>query len=323
MKGSAQEKALLKKYRDGECTPAEKLRVEQWLVGLGRQDIPEVSSVSEKNILKTARKEVLKQTGTPRGRTVTMFRYASVAAMLVFIPLAYLFYNQLYKPQTPAEQRFSTLPGQQKIIVLPDSTEVTLNSSSSLAVGGSYNQKYRRVTLSGEAYFRVKHDKQRPFIVSTGKLQTQVLGTEFNVHAYTDEANIKVAVVQGRVKVSEQQNGVTKQLGDVLTHNLMLSYDVNSRRHVTTTADAEKLSAWKKGELYFEETGIQEIVKALSRRYNQGIELADAPLANCKYTISFSSGDALPKVLTVLGQLSGITYQTTQNKIIIHAKNCH
>lgn len=320
-KESAQIRALLQKYREGKCTPQEAQRVENWLHNLNKST-PDVVHNAEEKLLKAARKQVLKNTTPQRNIYIVMRPYMRIAAALLLIPLAYLLYTNLSKPHVVTRQQFSTVAGERKIIRLPDSTEVVLNASSVLTVGADFNEKYRNVKLSGEAYFKVAHDTSRPFIVSTGKLQTRVLGTEFNVHAYNNESNIKVAVVQGLVRVSEkQQIGNAKQLGSILTHNLMLNYNLSSQQYTITTADAGKISSWQSGGLYFEDADIQEIILALSRHYNCNIELADKPVRKCSYTIGFSR-EPLPKVLGVLSQLTGITYKVAQNKIIIHSKNC-
>jgi len=321
---SAQVKALLIKYRKGECTHQEQERIEAWYNRLNGQEASPIEKKAEDSIVKEIRAQVLKST-LPGSKSsgIRLLMFAKVAAALLLIPCAYLLYTGLYKPSEHTSIQFLTKSGEQKIITLPDSTEVVLNASSKLTVNHDFGKEFRRVSLSGEGYFRVKHDASKPFIITTGKLQTRVLGTEFNVHAYTNEENIRIAVVQGRVRVSEEQNtGKIRQLGQVLTHNLMLSYNTGTHKHFIKTADSEKLSTWQHGELYFDDAPVQEIVLALSRRYNIHVELADKPAVNCRYTIDFS-GEPLSKVLAILGQLTGITYQYTPNKIIIHTKQCH
>ncbi|MDT3405357.1 FecR family protein [Mucilaginibacter terrae] len=321
-KESAQVRILLQKYREGSCTPQEAQRIENWLRILDKNS-PDVEHNTEEKLLKASRKQVAKSIALPRNVYTIMRPYMRIAAALLLIPLAYILYTKPLPTPVVTRQQFSTVAGERKIIRLPDSTEVVLNASSKLIVSADFNEKKRNVKLSGEAYFRVAHDASKPFIVSTGKLQTRVLGTEFNVHAYDNESNIKVAVVKGRVRVSEKkQTGNAKQLGSILTHNLMLNYNLNNQHYTITTADAEKIASWQNGGLYFEDADIQEIVMALSRRYNCNIELADKPVGKCNYTIGFSR-EPLSEVLRVLNQLTGITYKSAQNKIIIHAKNCH
>ena len=186
---SAQVVALLTKYREGKCTPEEAQQVENWLHNLGENSL-DAKQHTEDIFLKTARKQVLIDTAPQRSIYANMLTYARIAAVTLLIPLAYLLYVNNSKPHAVTGQQFKTLAGENKIIRLPDSTEVVLNASSVLTIGANFNEKFRNVKLSGEAYFRVAHDTTKPFIVSTGKLQTRVLGTEFNVHAYNNEGSI-------------------------------------------------------------------------------------------------------------------------------------
>lgn len=320
---SAQIRALLIKHSKGECTPQEQARIDAWYARLNEEAANPLEKDVERAIVKNMRTHVLKNIvpGRKNG-IVKLMVFARIAAAVLLIPLAYLVYISLHKTDESTGLQFITKAGEQKILTLPDSTEVVLNASSKLTVSAGFGTSYRRVTLSGEGYFRVKHDASKPFIVTTGQLQTRVLGTEFNVHAYCNEENISVAVVQGRVRVSEESKGKVKPLGRILTHNLMLSYNTTAGKYLIKTADSEKLSRWKYGELYFDDATVEQIALALSRRYNIPVELTDEPAPGCRYTIGFS-GDQLPKVLDVLRQLTGITYQYTSNKIVIHSKQCH
>ncbi|MBS7563880.1 FecR domain-containing protein [Mucilaginibacter sp. Bleaf8] len=322
-KESAHIKELLQRYQTGTATPEERERVERWYAQINQAEPQLIPYADEERLIKNTRQQVLKQTNVKVASLHIMrHNYFKVAAVLLLIPFAYVLYSQLKKTQTPTSQQFTTERGERKIITLPDSTEVVLNASSSLVVNNDFGTKLRRVSLSGEGYFRVKHDASRPFIIQTGRLQTRVLGTEFDVHAYKNESKIKVAVVNGRVKVSEERQHKLQQLGEVLTHNLLLVYNTKTQRHAIRTADAEKLSAWQNGELYFEDASIGEITATLSRHYNTSIKLNGQSKANCRYTIGFSR-QSLNKVLAVLSQLTGMHYQIQPNQVIIQTDQCH
>lgn len=320
---SAPIKSLLQKYKAGQCTQQEQARVEAWLQQLGKDTPANVTHISEQHILRRIRKQVLsniKPLANPAG--LRLLQYVKIAAMLLLIPAAILLYTKYGTPNKQALQQYSTTRGERKTLLLPDSTTVVLNSSSVLTISNEFGKGTRAVTLIGEGYFHVKHDASRPFIVTTGKLQTRVLGTQFNVHAYANDDDYKIAVVDGRVRVSESSSPDNIiSLGKVLTRNFMLTYSTKTRRHNITTADADKLSAWQHGELYFEEASIPEIALTLSRAYNINVQLTDKPGRNCKYTIGFN-GQPINKVLRVLSELTGITYQLTPNKITINSKNC-
>ena len=99
-------------------------------------------------------------------------------------------------------KKTSTERAEYKYILLPDSTQVWLNAGSTLDYPEHFDEATREVTLVGEAYFDVKHAAEHPFIIHTGQIQTTVLGTAFNINAYTDRSNIQVSVSRGKVKVS-------------------------------------------------------------------------------------------------------------------------
>lgn len=321
---SATIKLLLQKYKAGQCSPEEEARVEAWLQQLGNEDQINVTDISEQRVLRRIRQQVLndiKPVTTPLRSN--LYQYIKIAAVLLLLPTAILLYSKYSKPNQSALQQYSTSRGERKTLILPDSTTVVLNSSSVLTISNEFGKTIRAVTLTGEGYFHVKHDASKPFIVTTGKLQTRVLGTQFNIHAYTNDDDYKIAVVGGRVRVSESSSPQhIVALGKVLTRNLMLTYSQKTHKHMITTVNADKLSAWQHGELYFEEASISEIAQTLSRTYNINVQLADKPAHNYKYTIGFNK-QPIEKVLRVLGELTGITYQLTPGQVIINSKNCH
>jgi len=317
---SSKIEALLQKYKAGNCTPEEEARVEIWLQNLNS---PKLSAGSERRSLRNVREQVLSQIQPNyQAKTVQLYRYLKIAAVLLLVPMALFFYTKLHNAAPKSELVFTTLRGEQKTLVLPDSSVVVLNASSRLTINRDFNKNKRIVTLSGEGYFQIKHDVTKPFLVTTGHIQTQVLGTEFNVHAYPNEDNYKIAVASGCVSVSEN-TGTPRAavLGKMLTRNLMLTYNQKTHQHFIENADADKLSGWQHGAIYFEDASIAEIANTLSRQYNTDIQLNGATGRNCKYTIGFNH-QPLDKTLRVLSELTGFTYQYASGKIIIHSQNC-
>jgi ferric-dicitrate binding protein FerR (iron transport regulator) len=323
-KESARIKTLLQNYKAGNCSPEEQARIETWLEQLNEQEQTGTADATDKQALQRIRRQVLNQIKADnKVRKLPLLRYLKIAALVLLMPTGWLIYSKLSKPAPQVLQQYFTHRGERKTLILTDSTVVVLNSSSVLTISNDFGKAKRSVTLAGEGYFHVKHDATRPFIVTTGNIQTQVLGTQFNIHAYANDNEYTVAVVGGRVRVSENSTANTMiPLGKVLTRNLMLAYDKKTHRYVTKTADADKLSAWQHGELYFDNASIPEIAATLSRMYNIDVQLMDKPGHNCRYTIDFN-GQPLNKVLQVLGELTGITYHYNTNKIIINSKNCH
>ncbi|RFZ90460.1 DUF4974 domain-containing protein [Mucilaginibacter conchicola] len=317
----AELKALLEKYKLDQCTPAEKARVEQWLQNLSNNAPDTV--LNEKTILKRARRNIMEQTGfVPKSRIERIMPFMRVAAVLLLVAGGAAYWYSSVQTQAPVITRFATRRGEQKTIMLPDSTEITLNSSSALTLSSDFNQRNRRVSLVGEGFFHVKHNPAKPFIVSTGELQTRVLGTQFDVFAYPEEKDYKIAVVDGRVRVSEAAAGKVTPLAGVLTRNLMITYNKASHKSFVGHTDADDRAAWKTGRLYFEKASVRAMARALSRKYNVDIEVNDKPGQDCRYTVGFNN-QPLDDVLRVLQKLTGLSYQYNNQKVIINTPNCN
>ncbi len=159
----------------------------------------------------------------------------------------------------------STPRGGQYQVVLTDGSRVWLNASSSLKFPATFPGKERRVELTGEAYFEVAKGN-RPFIVkvTTGKGEAgevEVLGTHFNINAYTDEASIKTTLLEGKVKVSASQSQTILQPGQQ-------AQVVNSNVSVINNADTEEAVAWKNGLFTYTNADIQTIMRQAARWYD-------------------------------------------------------
>lgn len=167
-------------------------------------------------------------------------------------------------------------------INLPDHSVVWLNAASSLTYPETFAHGKREVTLEGEAFFDVAPMPEQPFTVYSGRLNTRVLGTSFNVKAYQDDNHIQVTVFTGKVNVNA--NGYTKSESDsgiFLTASQQAVFKPADQSLVYHGhVDTAGTSAWKRGEIIFHNTPLPEVLKELQRRYNVSIS-ADEQLQNC------------------------------------------
>lgn len=204
----------------------------------------------------------------------------------------------------------ATPAGGQYRLTLADGTKVWLNSQSSIRYPKTFAGKTRLVEVTGEAYFDVAHDARRPFVVKAGKLFVQALGTQFNVHAYSDEP-AKATLIQGSVRVIDGidsllltpgQEGVT----DAVAGNSVMMTDNNGGAAGGTTAsgatgskatgskalkaasngerltlnsavDTAQAAAWKDGYFDFDNQNIQTIMRQFARWYDIRIVFASKP----------------------------------------------
>jgi transmembrane sensor len=130
-------------------------------------------------------------------------------------------------------------------ITLPDGTKVWLNSSSSLIFPSAFTGSERKVTLTGEAYFEVAKNKNMPFKINVNNKQVvEVLGTHFNISAYTDERSITTTLLEGSVKVNYQNKSILIKPGQMAVNNLTTDITVEP-------ADIDEVMAWKNGMFMF------------------------------------------------------------------------
>lgn len=160
----------------------------------------------------------------------------------------------------------STPAGGQYQVTLPDGTKVWLNTLSSLKYPTSFTGKYRTVELSGEGYFEVAKNKNKPFRLKTAKQEISVLGTHFNVSAYADDAEIKTTLVEGGVSV--------KNFSPLATGLLKPGQQAVFRQtnFQIKNVDVEEFIAWKNGLFVFNDESIQEAMQKIARWYNVDIQ---------------------------------------------------
>lgn len=202
--------------------------------------------------------------------------------------------------------------GEQKRLLLPDSSEIWLNAGSSIIYPKTFAENKRLVTLDGEAYFIVSKDTTKPFIVETSQLSVKVLGTKFNVRAYADDERISTTLTSGKVEVY-----VRSQLPRILQPNERLTYDESTSHIDISTVESIDTDSWIKGRLFFTNATAEEIFRTLERRYNTTIENTLSIPATRRYTVKFLKDENLNEMLNILADIIGFTYQQNENKIII------
>ena len=161
-----------------------------------------------------------------------------------------------------------TNPRGSKVInlTLSDGSRVWLNAESSLRYPAAFSGKERTVSITGEAYFEVRHDPTRPFIVRKGDMQVKVLGTHFNVNAYDDETQMKITLLEGAVKVSLGSSGKMIKPGEqaqIKNHNNSLPPEI-----IIRAVDVDEEVAWKNGLFYFNKVDLQTVLRQLTKWYD-------------------------------------------------------
>ncbi len=177
--------------------------------------------------------------------------------------------NGIMREEVPLLELTTPVGGTYQI-TLPDGTQVWLNAASTLRYPTHFSATERKVELSGEAYFSVTKDTDKPFKVISSGQEIQVLGTEFNVSAYPDDPEAKTTLVEGKVRLSVAQQ-ISAGTGEHHKYVELVPGEqgvVSSRNLVKTKVDTELYTAWKNGFFYFYGTPLEDILRQAARWYD-------------------------------------------------------
>ncbi|WP_184550453.1 FecR family protein [Mucilaginibacter sp. FT3.2] len=318
---------LLKKYISNNSSPQELEEVRQ-IIESGNFEQEWELVLKEEAVLDMADDSVIEEPAFDSEKVLDKIRSTTMpvrklaiqpwligiaAILLLTLSIGFLFFKNRAIPATNvAVLKLVSPAGQQKKITLADGTQIILNCGSTLTYAAKFNNTKREVYLDGEAFFNVKHDASRPFLVHTGRLNVQVLGTSFNVRAYRADAKALVSVASGKVGVNGSKPSGTYMLlpGDRLSYNRDNEFKQDKIK-------LEDILAWQKGILVFHLETIQEIAPVLARYYGIAITLNPHLYANKEVTASFTQ-KTLPQVLEILSQTAGFKYVINKNEVYIN-----
>jgi ferric-dicitrate binding protein FerR (iron transport regulator) len=193
----------------------------------------------------------------------------------------------------------STPRGGQYQLQLPDGSKVWLNAESSITYPITFTGNERKVTISGEVYFEVAKDKNKPFRVSAGDLHVEVLGTHFNINAYADEGSAKTSLLEGSVKIDRE----ILQPGQAYVNGKVIA------------ADVEHDVAWKNGVFNFNDQNLSQIMRQLARWYNLEIEYPQG-VPKKEYGGEIGRNLTLAQVLKGL-ENSGVRFELKGRQLIV------
>lgn len=215
--------------------------------------------------------------------------------------------------QAPPLQKLSTPRGMDFKVILPDGTQVWLNAESTIEFPAAFSGNERRVTLKGEAYFKVTRNEKAPFIVTTDKMKVRVLGTEFNFKSYTSETS-HVSLVEGSVEVlqpgSEQAEKTLKPGQDAWC-------DEEGSIHVKEI-DTYGVVQWVNGFFYFDNLPLVDILRELGRWYNLGVVFRSTSKMHALMHFSASRNEDVGQAIENLNRLRKVRVEIEGTKLVVY-----
>lgn len=285
---------LLGRYLSGNCSDKEKIIMETWLkqskenqatcnvykqiweaagndvreenlnTDQGWKELNRKIAVFESaDVFETSRRYISRK---------TMYVLARIAAIFLIAFGVYYIFNTVNKQEPAAIVQMATEDVQQSLM-LPDGSEVALNTGSEINYPKSFSANSRQIEFKGEAFFNIAYNPEKPFIIRSGELQIEVLGTSFNLFACPEAEEMILFLESGKVLFSSidlQDGSIREQL--ILTPGQKGIYNKNSGLICKSDFSDQNYLAWKTGIIEFEKTPLSEVFSVLEKTYQLQVE---------------------------------------------------
>lgn len=264
----------IKKYLEGGCTQEEERQIEEWYATqkLESLHIPteEMISIEKRMWGNIAQKLPLK-------RRLLTWGKIGVAAACMLVVAGLLFKTRL-KPKFETENMVT----EKRHLTLPDGSEVTLARNAQIHFDKNFNKNHRNVTLEGSAFFHVTPDKNKPFVIFSGDLVTEVLGTSFEISQNSDLDVIEVRVVTGEVTVYNPH--MKKQTRMILSPNQKVVYNKlfkNLNRTLVESPQPLPGKVFPESRFVFVNTPLREVARTFTEVYGIDFQIDDKNIEEC------------------------------------------
>jgi len=198
-------------------------------------------------------------------------------------------------------------------ITLPDGTRVWLNSSSSLTFPTAFTGTARKVSVTGEAYFEVAKNKDMPFKIDVnGKQVVEVLGTHFNINAYTDEQSITTTLLEGSVKINYKDKSTLIAPGQMAVNSFARSITVKQ-------ANMEEIMAWRNGNFIFNNENITSLMRKIARWYDIDV-IFKGDMTHINFDGNYSRSKSLESLLKNIELVDNVRFVTEGRRVTVIAK---
>lgn len=314
---------LLAKYFAGEALPDEAMFVDEWknqsdanLQYFNRSKIlmsfPEQETFDSQTMFARIIQHPQQETKVlALNRYFTPFR---IAASLILVSLIGLSVLLIFKNKTTPDTILASTETvtEQK---LADGSVVALNKHSKLTVIGGFNGKQRKVKLEGEAFFEIKHDEEKPFVIDAGGISIRDIGTAFNVKADPFSDSVSIFVTEGIVELTANTEVKT------LHENEGIIYIRSTRTFVSISQTQTNIAAYKTKQFHFNANTLGEVVETLNAVYGPIIQLQSPQIASCTITVDFQN-ETPETIVNIIAQTLGLEIEQRNGVYQLKGTSC-
>lgn len=314
------DKDILYRFFEGRASVAEMREVKEWAEASdeNRKLFRRERKLFNAMILTTRpeQQDVGKPMNRGRKRFIGEFlKIASVIVITVSVTAALFSIGKDNDEVNLAMQTITVPAGQRVNVDLPDGSNVWLNAGSRMQYPTAFMKGKREVTLDGEAYFEVTHHEKSPFVVHTSVMDVEVLGTKFNVEAYSKRKVFETSLMEGKVRVKSPLN---EKVSMVLSPHYKTT--LKDGKLVVSRIDDYNVYRWKEGLYCFKNKAFAEIMRDLERYYDLRIQMDNPRIAGVVLTGKFRISDGLDYALRVLQNDVSFSYRRDKENDVIYIK---
>jgi ferric-dicitrate binding protein FerR (iron transport regulator) len=276
-----------------------------------------------------------------KSRTIWLaaLKYAAIFILGCMVAASLLWVQRSNHSKTLLSQVVEVPFGAKSTVILSDGTEVILNAGSQLRYDNRFGEKARRVALTGEAYFKVATNPEKPFMVATPDFTVKAYGTEFNVKSYMDETTTAATLIEGSISVvlNNQSSRRQKELylkpneQLILSKNAAATPSVNSASEsspepnvltrqpkgkliISKNIEPQLFTAWVYDKIQVKSVSLKELAIRLERKYNVKIHIEDEQLKELKFTGTLEN-ETIEQVMHALELSSPLKFRIDDREI--------
>ncbi|MDR3260728.1 MAG: FecR domain-containing protein [Tannerella sp.] len=204
--------------------------------------------------------------------------------------------------------------GEKSKLCLPDGSTIWINAGSQIQYTNQFNVSDRTVTLTGEAYFDVAKQNNRPFIVKLRDYSIEVKGTKFNVSSYNDEKYVTTSLMEGSVSLQYDGKKYAMKPGE------MMKLDVREKTLSLYRTNVSQYQSWTEDSIEYDEISLGELLNRLSRQYDMQIHINPDVDRNKILSVSFNNRESIDDILYSISIVTSIQYKYEHNDIYVSKK---
>ncbi|OFX86000.1 MAG: hypothetical protein A2W99_16665 [Bacteroidetes bacterium GWF2_33_16] len=247
-------------------------------------------------------------------------RFVWISGIAASIVILFGIYQLILKPSYQTQKVYIASAQEVMEDSLPDGSKITLNANTKITYPKQFAKNERRIKLSGEAYFEVEHNKEKPFIIEAENAFVQVLGTSFNVKAY-ENSDLEVIVTDGLVKVFVVDPETSDTSAILLRKGEKGKIAANEMKPVYVAEQKPDAIFWMDYTLIFNDADLRKVFSLLKNYYNIEINVSDERIYDCRLTTTFTN-NSIEEIIEVITATFEFEYKKENNTYTITGNGC-